>query len=468
MTVPAEGFCVPALEDPAFAARTVRALEVAPVTTKPIAVLSTGVDADVPDLAGRVLPGADALTGGPISGDRSGHGTQAAGAAAGAGPGWRGISPGSPVLPIRIAAAAEPVRPEAVAKGIALAVKRGAGVILIGGSGPLADPMDTGSTSIATAVAEAFSKGVLVVALAGDDKTAAPTMPGALPHVLTAGSIAPAGTRSTLSNSGPWLDLLAPGEGVAPPLPAAVCGYGYGYANGSSFSAAALAGAAALAQARHRAATAQQLFELVRRGAEDLGPSGHDADTGFGLLDVARALSDPLQPRETQREVDDDPFWVRGAHAKAHPPLVNRRKLRFRATASVSPAKDPADVFPVSLRKGDRITVAVDAADPGATLLVSILAPTAGDFDVTNAVTTHRLAATGGLAASQQVGVRVKRSGLHFVAVRATDPVDADDPEFEPSPQEPYQLVATLKPAKGTAAAKRAPSGRRSPKTRSR
>ncbi len=75
-----------------------------PVKTGAIAVLDTGVDPTVPELAGRVLAASDALGGAnPALPDDDGHGTQVAAAAAGA-PGLvAGISPTSPIMPIRIA-----------------------------------------------------------------------------------------------------------------------------------------------------------------------------------------------------------------------------------------------------------------------------------------------------------------------------------------------------------------------------
>jgi len=86
-----------------------------PKTTPPIAVLDTGVDPSVPELAGHVLPGSDAVSGTvPATPDNDGHGTQVAAAAAGA-PGLvAGISPTSPVMPIRIATASLLATPSSI------------------------------------------------------------------------------------------------------------------------------------------------------------------------------------------------------------------------------------------------------------------------------------------------------------------------------------------------------------------
>src|SRR3954452_17703096 len=95
------GFCVPSPGNGDAVAAAVNALGVSVPQTKPIAILDTGVDASVPELAGRVLPQVDALGGGP-AGDPDGHGTQVAAIAAGTPGQMRGVSPTSPILPVRI------------------------------------------------------------------------------------------------------------------------------------------------------------------------------------------------------------------------------------------------------------------------------------------------------------------------------------------------------------------------------
>jgi hypothetical protein len=300
---------------------------------------------------------------------------------------------------------------------------------------------------MSSAVDAAFARGVLVVAGAGDDTATAadPALPAALPHVLVAGGATAAPARSAPTNVGPWLDLLVPGEGVTAPLPGALCPNGYGFSSGTSFAAPSLAAAAAIVQAvRGGSMTTQQLFEVVRRAGTDLGEGGRDDDSGFGLLNVPAALSAAPLSKETSPEPDDDPFWVRGmrAYAKAHPQLLTKTKLRFKAKGSVSPAKDPADVYRVSLSKRERMVVSVSAADPDALLELSVLDPRAGDFDVTDDVLDYSLVATGGFSNDPQVEWRATRSGTYYIAVAAADAVDPDDPGAATPDLEPYTLSA--------------------------
>jgi subtilisin family serine protease len=458
------GFCVPAPDDPTLVPRAVGALDAPTASTKPIAILDSGVDPATPQLAGRVLQGYDALTGQPVSGDFDGHGTEAAGLAASSGPGMRGTSPASPILPIRIYdPATRQSSPDAIAKGIALAVAKGAGVILISGSGPVSGVGDDNLRRLSTAVDSAFLAGVLTVVGAGDDGVSDATVPASLPHVLVAGASTVTPARSAQSNTGPWVDLLVMGEGVTAPLPLSLCINGYGFSTGTSFAAPALAGVAALVQAQRPTLTTQQLFEVLRRAGTDIGTGGRDDDSGFGVLNTATALSAPPQAKEGSAEIDDDPYWVRGRFAKAHPALLTKTKMRFKLKGSVSPAKDPADVYRVSLIKRERLVVSVSAASPDALLELAILDPRVGDFDVTDNVLDFQRVGTGGLLSDPQLELTATRSGTYYIAVEAAPPVDPDDPTATVADLEPYTISAykQRKKAKKARARKSAAASRR-------
>jgi Subtilase family len=456
LALPAAGYCVPAPDDAAYVARAAGAAALGPLATRPVAILDTGVDPGVPSLAGRVLPGIDALSGTAVGGDWDGHGTEAAGLAAGSGAGVLGVSPRSTILPVRTyPPGARTASVDAVVGGLAQAVAHGAGVVVIEGSAPAAGFSDDDVRRLTTAVDRAFLAGVLVVAGAGDDTLADPAIPASLPHVLVAGAATYAPSRSAQVDTGPWLDLLVPAEGVEGPLPGALCAAGFGFSTGTSFAAPSLGAAVALARAARPALSPQQLFDVVRRAGTDLGAPGRDDDSGYGALDVAAALAATPAAQETSPEVDDDPFWVRGAFAKAHPPLLTRTKLRFKAAGTVSPAKDPADVFRVSLSRRERMVVSVTAADPDALLELSLLDPRVEAFDVTDDVDEWRLAATGGLSIDPQLELTAKRSGSYYIAVEAAPAVDPDDPAATTADVVPYTLSAYKQRPKAKARARK-------------
>jgi hypothetical protein len=441
------GFCVPTPENPTAVPEAVDALALMTPSTKPLAVLDTGVDPDSPELAGHVLPGWDAATKGPASGDPDGHGTELAGIAAGSGPGVVGTSPHSPVLPIRIYGPDRTTTGAIVANGIGLAVQQGAGVILLAGAALAGDASAQDTTLVRNAVDAAFAAGVLVVTSMGDASTTAPTVPASLPHVMAVSGANAQNLRAATANSGPALDLLAPSEGVYGPLPAATCAKGYGYSTGSDFATAAVAGAAAAVQALRPTLTTQQLYDVVRRSGKDVAAVGRDDDTGFGFLDAAPAQTVAPPAKEASAEVDDDPFWLRGRYAKAHPALLSATKKRFNVFGTVSAAKDPADLYPVRLPKGTRMVVTLNAADPGDALGLSILRGAAGSFDVTNEVAGSIAVAADGLSDYARLEVTAKKTATYFIDVDPPDAVDPDDPTALAAPSIPYRLTAfTQKP----------------------
>jgi subtilisin family serine protease len=427
-----------------------------------VAILDTGVDPSVPQLAGRVLPGVDARTGAPIADDPDGHGTQAAGVVAANGAGVRGVSPATSILPVRIFdPATRSSTADGLANGIAEAVKHGARVIVVEGAGALEGIAAADELKIVKAVGDAWSEGALVIAPAGDDNLGTATMPGSLPHVLSVGASTPLNLKSAQSNTGPWIDLVAPGEGITSPLPGSICNLGFGFSTGTTMAAPAVGGAAALIMGQRPGLTTQQYFELVRRATTDVGSTGRENDTGFGVLNVAAGLSATPQTKETQPEVDDDLHWLRGPYAKAHPPLLTKTKLRFKAFGSVSPAKDPADVYPVQLSKGERLVVSLRAADTAALLELAVLRPAAEDFDITNSVVdSNRAVATGGFSYDPQLEFTATRTGTHYIAIESADAFDPEDPTAIPSDIEPYQLSAYKQKKKKAKKAKKAKSRR--------
>lgn len=457
LALPSAGYCVPAPTDATYVPRVVGTLDAGAIATKPIAILDTGVDPAAVQLGGRVLPGWDAATGAPVSGDWDGHGTTAAGLAAAAGMGVVGVAPAAPILPVRIyAPGSRAAALDVVAKGITLAVAKGAGVVVVEGAVAAAAATEAEVRALSKAVDAALAQGVIVVAGMGDETVADPWLPSSLPHVLAAGAATATPSRSAPVNTGPWLDLLVPGEGVTGPLPTALCPLGFGFSSGSSFAAPALGAAVAIVQAARPSLTVAQLFEAVRRTGTDLGVGGRDDDSGYGMLNVPAALTATPLAKDTSPEPDDDPFWVRSKdYIKRHPALLTKTKLRFKAVGSVSPAKDPADVYRVSLTKGERMVVSVNAADPNALLELALLDPRVEDFDVTDDIDEWALAATGGLSSDPQLELTAKRAGTYYVAVTAQEAVDPEDPTATAAEVEPYTVSAFAQRKKAKAKAKK-------------
>jgi hypothetical protein len=186
--------------------------------------------------------------------------------------------------------------------------------------------------------------------------------------------------------------------------PSVICGSGYASVEGTSFSAPAVAGAAALLKAAHPSIDTAQVTDMLRLHGPRSAAPAWNPDTGFGLLDVPAVLATPLPPPDAP-EVDDDVAW-----AKLHPPVLKATQRSATVTARVATHTDPADVFRVRLKKGDRFGATLSS--PGASLRLS----------VRNATRLIKTAKAGKLA------MRIARAGTYYVSVRVvkTPPAGAD------------------------------------------
>ena len=87
--------------------------------------------------------------------------------------------------------------------------------------------------------------------------------------------------------------------------------------DGTSFSAPLVSGAAAWVWTVRPELDASQLFEVMRRSAQDIGRAGRDDATGFGLLNVPAALAYPAPVRDPL-EPNDDVEFVQPGGALRH------------------------------------------------------------------------------------------------------------------------------------------------------
>ncbi|MBI1798438.1 MAG: S8 family serine peptidase [Candidatus Eisenbacteria bacterium] len=106
--------------------------------------------------------------------------------------------------------------------------------------------------------------------------------------------------RAVFSSYGPGLDLLAPGVNVYStfmtyPSAAGVSYPGYVAASGTSLAAPHVAGALGLLAATRPELIENDLQHVIRESADDIGDPGVDQKTGWGRLNLARAL-DAVNP----------------------------------------------------------------------------------------------------------------------------------------------------------------------------
>jgi serine protease len=259
-----------------------------------VAVIDTGVDASHPDLVGQVLSGYDEITKtAGVSADPNGHGTHVSGTIAaltGNGVGVSSVAPNAKILPIRVLGADGSGYMSDAANGIIYAADHGANVI----------NMSLGSSSqvaaVTNAISYARSKGVVVVAAAGNERgQGSPTSyPGADPGVIAVAATDSTDTVASYSNQGSYVDVAAPGSGIL-----STTGGGYQSWSGTSMASPHVAAVAALLKGYNSALTPDQIEKAIETSAVDLGPAGKDTDYGYGRIDAAAALAAVGSPTTT-------------------------------------------------------------------------------------------------------------------------------------------------------------------------
>jgi hypothetical protein len=320
---------------------------------KLVTVVDTGLDVSHPEFAGR--PNTTLLNPQSTSeGEDEEHGTAVSSvlAAPENGVGVVGIYPQ--------AALGEwdsgPLFVSNVIQGIERALDAGPGVINMsfgfdGYDAMLADEIDV-----------AFGSGTLLVAAAGNDflEGNAEHSPASLHHVLTIAATDEQNKSSFFSNRSLAVDLSAPGENIPVAVPFWANDSGWAAADGTSFSSPLVAGAAAWVWTRRPELDVTQLFDLMRWSATDIDAQGFDEDTGWGLLNVPAALSDP-PPAVDPHEPNEDIYEiVAGKLFKtADPPLTSPGRGRMTLSARLDITEDPEDVYRVWVPAHRRVVITV-------------------------------------------------------------------------------------------------------------
>ncbi|MDF2051142.1 S8 family peptidase [Arthrobacter sp. Cr_A7] len=227
----------------------VEAWKITPGTDIKVAVLDSGVDLDHPDINPKVVARAN-FSGAATNEDKYGHGTHVAGivAASHNTAGVAGVCPGCLILAGKVLDDRGIGSTSGVASGIDWAVSNGAKVI----------NMSIGvraSRTLETAVNNAWNKGAVLVAAAGNGGNQTKIYPGAYPNVIAVGATDNNDAKAAFSTYGSsWVDIAAPGAAVFstfPNHPFVLEGQfnrskNYDIGNGTSMSSAIVAATAAL------------------------------------------------------------------------------------------------------------------------------------------------------------------------------------------------------------------------------
>ncbi len=328
-----------------------------------VAVIDSGVDPTVADLAGSVISGPD-LTGvhTPPSNPQWGmHGTWMASLIAGHGHGRGGrdgiigVAPRARILSIRVITdrtdpgyaryqAEPPARgQQELATAIRYAVKHGAQVISmsLGYQAP--------SLVVRAALQYAVNHNVVVVASSGNSGTSATlrghghapySFPADYPGVIGVAAVGRSGRPAYFSSENLSVEVAAPGVNV----PAAGRGGKYWVVSGTSPACALTAGVAALVRARYPRLPAAQVRLAISSSARHSPRGGYDDKTGFGIVDAAAALAKagrlaatpPASDSAAARAAQAGYFGGGRAGVPAIPVAPRDRRLRYLLAAAAA------------------------------------------------------------------------------------------------------------------------------------
>ncbi len=272
-----------------------------------IGVLDTGVDLSHPDLTGRLVEGANLVTPGFEPLDDVGHGTHVAGvisASVNNGEGIAGMTWYDKVMPVKVLGADGAGTTYSVAEGLIWAADHGAKVINMS-LGNYAD-----AQFLHDAIRYAYERDVVLIAATGNDNTSDPGYPAAYPEVLAVSAVDDQRNRAPFSNYGDYVDVVAPGVSIASTYPHNQ----YAALSGTSMASPHAAALAALIRAVNPALRNDEVMDMMRSTAIDLGAPGRDPLYGYGQIDVHAALAaasganansvTEAQPTEINNQID--------------------------------------------------------------------------------------------------------------------------------------------------------------------
>lgn len=284
-----------------------------------IGSIDTGVDFSHPEFTGRLIAGKDwyANDNDPSDTPDEGHGTHTTGTMAGSTVGVAGISGAAPHVKVYVQRVCGTNGCPTTA--IVNAINAAADYIDASGNHLVAVNMSLGGTTESTAeknaIAYATSKGVLIIASAGNSGTSKVACPACDANAISVASTTWRDELASYSQYGSGLDISAPGgncysnttpEGCI--FSAVVSGFtggavfsgpqpggSYTYMQGTSMAAPQVTGTAA-AVASKTGLRGSALRTRILNTADDKGTAGYDTKFGAGRVNTYRAVTNTSLP----------------------------------------------------------------------------------------------------------------------------------------------------------------------------
>jgi thermitase len=239
-----------------------------------IAILDTGVDLDHQDLASKIVSSKNFSSSNTVD-DKYGHGTHVAGIAAAVtnnGMGVAGVGYNCSIMNVKVLGDTGSGSYSGIISGIIWAADNGAKVInmSLGGS--------SGSTTLESAVDYAWSKGVVVVAAAGNSGATDPSYPAYYANCIAVAATDANDAKASFSNyhssNNPWVDVAAPGVNIYSTMPNHRNKIGprnYDTLSGTSMASPFVAGLAGLVWASSYGTSATHVRDRVESTADTVG-----------------------------------------------------------------------------------------------------------------------------------------------------------------------------------------------------
>lgn len=254
-----------------------------------VAILDTGIEESHSDLLGKVVGNAN-FTNTTTVFDQNGHGTHVAGITAAAtnnGNGVAGTGYNTVLLNGKVLDDSGSGYYSWIANGVVWAADQGANVInlSLGGS--------SSSQTLQDAINYAWSKGVVIVAAAGNNNTSTPNYPAYYANAIAVAATDANDARASFSNYGNWVDVAAPGTSIYSTYKGNV----YATMSGTSMATPFAAGTAALIWAKGTCTTNVCVREKLEKTADPI--SGTGTAWTWGRINAYKAVSEEL-PTITQ------------------------------------------------------------------------------------------------------------------------------------------------------------------------
>jgi len=275
-----------------------------------IAILDTGIDLLHPDIGNKIeSSGRDFVNNDFEAVDDDGHGTFVAGIAAAEtdnNEGIAGVAWNCQLLPVKVLDEKGEGYYSWISQGIIWAVDQDVAVVNLSLGGPVE------STTLLRALEYAYQNDVVVAAAAGNEGSSV-----LFPAAYTDYCLAVAATdyndlRLNWSNTGPEIDVAAPGKRIVSTVPTWYFGTGsipYGFGDGTSFSTCHVSGLAALIISIKPWMTAEDVMNVIKYSADDVNKNdnpGRDVFIGYGRINMEKSLV-PLIIG--QKKMDDIHDW---------------------------------------------------------------------------------------------------------------------------------------------------------------